>query len=225
MQTLPKQPYPPTLWVPCDEQHAKERVIKSPRLIAKATRYSARVEVEQTSSCENTTTLRVTTEGKPETIWIERSVPEKQLDGNGMNLVDWSPDGKLLLVEAWRWTQAPNDVGVDKRILLFASGSWSMSEIETDSFLADQTDRSCWLEFKLLGFTPEGRIAMGIDITQYYEVDEQQLSDIPLNKRCTEKHETWAVDPTTQHHSPLSNDFHPRRYSERSRLHEHRQTN
>jgi hypothetical protein len=183
-------------------------------LVAKATGYAAEVKVHQDDSCGNTSTLIVKAGGNPKTIWTERPMPQEQLDGNGINLVDWSPNGKSLLAESWRWTQAPNDAGVDKTILLFTADRWTMSEIDTALFLADQKDRSCWLEFKLLGFTPDGQVAMHIDITQFYEVDEQQLSDIPPGKRCTEKHETWAISQATQHPIPLPNYFRPKRYSE-----------
>jgi hypothetical protein len=133
--------------------------------------------------------------------------------GAGMNLVDWSPDGRFLLTEFWQWNQMPNDAGIDKRILLFSDDGKTKLEIDTDRFLADQKDKNCWLEFKLLGFTPDGRVAMRTDITRYYE-PAQEPSEVPPDKTCHEKHQSWAVDPHTQKREPLPAGFHAERYSD-----------
>lgn len=216
-QSMPA--YPPTLWAPCEAFHSPNRTIEGPTLVAKASGYTAKVKVESKlddspSPCSNTTTLIVDAAGARKTIHIVPEVKD-QLDGNGMNLVDWSPDGKLLVAEVWRWTQAGNNAGIDNRVFVYTAHPWSSREIKWDLFLADQPGRSCNLQFDLLGFTPEGRVAMKVDITQWYDPTEE-LSDIPLSRRCIEKHQAWAVDPVTMRRSPLAKDFQPRRYSETS---------
>ena len=149
-------------------------------LVAKNGGRAAKVRVESTleaTDCTNTTTLLIAAKvgDKFSRIHPQLSQPS---NGNGMHLVDWSPDGRLLLAEFWQWEQAPNDVGVDKRILLFAADRWPQSEIDPAQFMADQEGRNCQIEFELLGFTPDGKVAMRIDLTTYYEVDET-LEDVP----------------------------------------------
>ncbi len=206
--------YPPTLWVPCEALQRARGVIVGPVLVAKKSGRAAKVRVESTpgvADCSNLTTLLIANEvgDKFSRIHPQLSQPS---NGNGMHLVDWSPDGRLLLAEFWQWEQAPNDVGVDKRILLFAANRWPQSEIATGQFMADQEGRNCQIEFELFGFTPDGKVAMRTDITTYYDVDEKP-DDVPPAKRCVEKHETWAVDPQTRKRELLPADFHAQRYS------------
>jgi hypothetical protein len=208
------QGYPRTLWAPCEAIQRSGGVIKGPVLVAKNGGRAAKVRVEstlETTDCSNTTTLLIAANvgGKFFRIHPQLSQPS---NGNGMSLVDWSPDGRLLLAEFWQWEQSGTDVGPDKRILLFAAGKWSQSEIDLAQFMADQEGRNCQLEFKLLGFTPDGEVAMRTDLTTDYDVDET-LEDVPPAKRCIEKHQTWAVGPHTQKPEPLPAGFHAQRYS------------
>ena len=204
------QGYPRTLWAPCEELIRAGGVIRGPALVAKNGGHAAKVRVESTD-CSNTTTLLIAAKvgGKFFRIHPQLSQPS---NGNGMHLLDWSPDGRLLLAEFWQWEQMGTDEGIDKRILLFAAGKWSQSEIDLAQFMADQEGRNCQLEFKLLGFTPDGEVAMRTDLTTDYDVDET-LEDVPPAKRCIEKHQTWAVDPQTQKPEPLPAGFRARRYS------------
>jgi hypothetical protein len=134
------------------------------------------------------------------------------ISGNGMNLVDWSPDGQLLLAEFWEWNTLPNNEGIDKRILLFNERGTAKLEIDTGQFWSDQQGKNCHVEFRLLGFTPSGRVAIQTDITPNYEAG-QETSEVPASKICMPKHDAWAVDPHTQRREPLSPEFHAARYS------------
>ena len=208
------QRYPRTLWVPCEALERAGGVIEGPVLVAKNGGRSAKVRVESVPDsdfCSNATTLLIAAKVGGEFSGIHPQLSQPS-NGNGMHLVDWSPDGRLLLTEFWQWEQAPNDVGVDKRILLFAADKWPQSEIDTAQFTADQERRNCWLEFELLGFTPDGKVAIRTDLTTYYEFDET-LEDVPSAKRCIEKHQTRAVDPHTQKREPLPAGFPAQRYS------------
>jgi hypothetical protein len=211
-QPIVPKTYPATLWVPCDEHHPAPRLVVGSTLVAKATGVRATVKVDQDGSCANTTNLIESAEGSQK-IWVEPPKPKEHLTGNGMNLVDWSPDGKMLLAELWYWTQEPNDAGIDKQVLVFSPEHGSVRQVETETFLADQNGHSCNLDFELLGFTPEGWVAMRTQVTQFYEVDEQERSDIPAAKRCVEKHEVWAIDPETQLRTALPEGFRAERYS------------
>ncbi len=194
-----RQTYPATLWVPCEKLERARGVIKGPVLVAKKGRRAAKVRVESELGglgCSNTTTLLIAAKAGDKFSPIHPQLSQSS-NGNGMHLVDWSPDGRLLLTEFWQWEQAGNDAGVDKRILLFTADTWSQSEIDTTQFMADQEGRNCQVNFELLGFTADGTVAMRTDVTTYYEVTETP-ADVPPAKQCIEKHQIWAVDPTTQ---------------------------
>jgi hypothetical protein len=214
-----KRPYPPTLWVPCDAKLSPNSTRTGPAVVSHAGEHSAKVTVKLSwpgGTCFNTVSLWVADAGssaeKARTIFVYR--PQSLYSsGAGMNLVDWSPDGRLLLTEFWRWNQMPTDEGIDKGILLFSANGKTRLEIDTAQFLADQEGKNCWLEFKLLGFTPGGQIAMRTDITPYYEA-AQEPSEVPPDKTCEEKHQTWAVDPRTQKREPLPASYRAKRYSE-----------
>jgi hypothetical protein len=211
--------YPPTLWVPCDKHDASARVIEGPTLVAKKGGHAAKVIVKtslQKGTCFNTTTLWIADTGSSAkegiALFVHRPKSEYN-SGSGMNPVDWSPNGRLLLTEFWQWNQQPNDAGIDKQILLFSADGKTKLEIDTARFWGDQKGKNCGLEFELLGFTPSGQVAIRGDVKPYYE-PAQDPSEVPPDKRCIEKHETWAVDPYTQRRVVLPAGFHAERYSE-----------
>ena len=217
-RTAAEDSLPPTLWRQCDSQNPAKRVFTSPVLVSVTGGHSAKVKVEsvpQQGACFDTTVLWIAGAASSAmnagTAFIRR--PKSVYNsGNGMNLVDWSPDGQLLLAESWEWNTLPNDEGIDKKILLFKESGTAKLEIATGRFWSDQKGKNCHFEFKLLGFTPSGRVAIQTDITPYYEPG-QESSDVPPSKTCMPKHEAWAVDPHTQRREPVSSGFHAVRYS------------
>jgi hypothetical protein len=213
-----KDSFPPTLWRLCDSQNRAKRVFTSPVLVSVTGGHSAKVKVEsvhQQGLCFDTTVLWIAGAASSATnagaAFIRR--PKSAYNsGNGMNLMDWSPDGRLLLAEFWEWNAQPNDEGIDKRILLFKEDGTRKLEIDTERFWSDQKGKNCHLEFRLLGFTPSGRVAIQTDITPYYEPG-QESSDVPPSRTCLPQHQAWAVDPHTQRREPLSSGFRAARYS------------
>ena len=210
---------PPALWRPCDHNILVKRTFTGPVLASTATGQAAQVRVESTpqnGTCFDTTILATSASTADEPYLVERLRPLPTLfQGNGMNLVDWSPDGRVLLVEVWQWNTMPNDALLWKRVELVRSDKRPPTEffgIETDKIWGDQKGRNCHLEFKLLGFTATGQVAMLTDVTPYYEPG-QDPSEVPPSKTCVEKHEAWAVDARTQKREPLPSGFQPQRYS------------
>lgn len=200
-----------TLWVNCDAQNPPRQLkITSPTLVAAQGGAGAWVKVESAPNrdgCHNFTELWITN-NKDQTYHLAyRQRPEDpDLWGNGMRIVDWSPDGQLLLTEAWQWNTGPNDAAVDKSILLFQAHGPAVSEIDLDALWADQKDRDCFVQFQLLGFTPEGWVALKTHITTYYDEGEDSK---PAAKMCAEKNQVWAIDPVKQSRRLLPDDFQP----------------
>jgi hypothetical protein len=201
----------PTLWVNCDysSKPPKNALISSSPLVAEKTGYRAWVQVASVAvpdggaECFNTTVLWISRGGNHPYRPVLTQLPvQPDLYGNGMQLVDWSPNGQLLLTELWQWNTMPNDAPLAKRILVFQPGKNAKFEINLDALWVDQKHKDCFVEFKLLGFTANNWVALKAHITTFYEADETQ-ADKPAGKVCAEKTEVLAIDP--YHTNPALN--------------------
>ena len=207
-----KQSRPSSLFVSCDTDPSrppKKVEVSSPIMISRNGSNRAWVQVTsnpQPAQCFNTTSLWIqANQGKQYRAYRETPVnPYKA--GNGMQLIDWSPNGELLLAELWRWNTMPNDAGVDKRILVFQPRTDRKYEISLEPLVADQKDKDCFVEFKLLGFTDKGWVALKADIRTDYDEEETPLNK-PMQKRCAERTQMVAIDPVTQNRESLPMNF------------------
>ncbi len=200
-----------TLWVNCDAQNPPRQFkVTSPTLVAEKGGASAWVKVESApdrDGCHNVTELWISNNNNQTYHLAYRQRPEDpDLWGNGMRIIDWSPDGQLLLTEAWQWNTGGNDAAVDKSILLFQAHGPAVLEIDLDALWADQKDRDCFVQFQLLGFTAEGWVALRTHITTSYDEGEDNK---PAAKLCAEKNQLWAIDPAKQSRRPLPDNFQP----------------
>jgi hypothetical protein len=163
--------------------------------------------------CDNNTTVQVSEQGMTEFRKLLTLKPQSPyLSGNGMNLVDWSPDAHSLLVEVWRWNTQPTDAGVDKQIWLLDSRSGKNHAISLSEFLADQPTRKCGVEFDHLGFTPDGLVVARVHVLTVLG-EGQTLNDIPTSRRCSESTQVWAFNWKTSGRTRLADNFVPDRYS------------
>ncbi|HEV7219325.1 MAG TPA: hypothetical protein VGN39_10650 [Terriglobales bacterium] len=211
----------PTLFVQCDypSRPPKNVVVTSPELVAKYSGYRAWLQVVSAApssgaTCYNTTVLWFSGGINREYRQLYTVFPEQRnLEGSGMRLVDWSRDGQLLLTELWQWNTEPNDAPFVKRILVFQPKSKSKFEINFDPLLEDQKGKDCFVEFQLLGFTDTNWVALKTHISTLYGADEA-IDGVPADKVCKEKTQTWAVDPATQKWHALPASFTPIRYAD-----------
>jgi len=197
-----------TLQVHCgDTNPDKQLNVISPTLVAKKGDASAWVKVES-AGCRNATELWIATSGnQPFRLAYRQRPQDPDLWGNGMKMVDWSPDGQLLLTEAWQWDTESSSAPVDKRILLFQAGGAEVSDIDLDAIWADQKDRDCQVQFQLLGFTADGWVALKAHISNSHE------DGAASEKPCAEKSQVWAISPVKQNYRLLPDDFQAARNS------------
>lgn len=199
-----------TLSVNCDEQDPpRQLTVASPTLVADKGGAGAWVKVESgpaRNGCHNVTELFITHPNQTYRLAYRQRPEDPDLWGNGMRIVDWSPNGQLLLTEAWQWKTETSDAPVEKRILLFQADGPSVSEIDTDALWADQADRDCFVQVQLLGFTPEGWVALRAHLSTHYDEGEGSK---PAAKMCAEKNQVWAIDPVKQSRRLLPDDFQP----------------
>jgi hypothetical protein len=127
------------------------RVVRTPFLVSRDRQHRAYVQVEAIVKkqeevpvrCSNTSRLYVASPGESEFRLVFRLEPRRHLQGNGIRLVDWSPDSRLLLVDMHQWQYASDSIGnspliydVEADKLTSLSQSWALS-----TFFG----RECWL--------------------------------------------------------------------------------
>ena len=213
-----KWPHSPTLFVRCDPESPeppKKVEVSSPILIAKSGPYRAWVQVTSTPhgiTCFNITNLWLQAGHHEHYLAYTDAPTDPYFSGTGMNLVDWSADGELLLTELWQWDTQPNDGGVDRHILVFQPATGAKYEINFGALIADQKDKDCYIRFELLGFTAQRWVALKADVSTFYDVDETP-ADKPVQKICKAQSQVWAVDPFTQRWELLPDDFQAHRNS------------
>jgi hypothetical protein len=153
------------------EKEIKSRLVRSPVLVSRDGLYRAHVEVQATAFkpkdeatyagplCFNDSTLFVEgPEGK--NFKIVYSDSPKVLDGNSIKLVDWSPDGKNLLLEAAQWEYESE--GIYTEFVIFNVGSGAIVEPDLRTILAARFGKDCWSENTILGFTPGDAVVVAL---------------------------------------------------------------
>src|SRR2546430_10908133 len=168
---------PRELWVNCDPPLGKNAVVVGPTVTAKN---GSRAWVQVVSviapiqeMCLNTTTLWVSRGHlHPYLPIFTQSPVYPNLEGNGMQIVDWSHDGRLLLTEMWQWNTEPNDAPIPRKILVFEPTKKVRHEINIYRLVDDQKGRDCEVQFDLLGFTLDDWVALRTRISTFYDVDE-----------------------------------------------------
>jgi hypothetical protein len=142
--------------------------------------------------CENTSRLFLAGPGDKK-FRVAYSQSLDFSDGNSLNLVDWSPEGMRLLVERGQWAYESEGDYTD--FILLDAKSGAVIQPDLDGFLAARFGRGCGSDNSILGFTPEGQVAVMI----------APLSDpvAVMNgaKSCVERKTLLAID--------LQNSLHP----------------
>ncbi len=210
-------PKSPTLWVDCGvgERQPEAMDITGPVFAAKSGQHRAKVELKvkvKGYDCHNTTTLWFSEGTTLEFKAAYTQLPiEPDVRGNGMQIADWSPDGKLLLTELWQWNTMANDADFGQRIIVFYSQHNKHFEIDLKKLQPDPKAK-CLIQYQLLGFTSDSWVAMKTRIFTFYEVGES-IDDKPPDARCELPLEVLKINPQTQERLPLPKDFQPEKYS------------
>jgi len=131
--------------------------------------------------------------------------PKEEMLGNGVRLVDWSPDGRYLLIEEILW-QYGSDADVDKKVLLYDARKGKFVQPDFNVVLKG-LPKGCYADVRARGFSFDQKIMVEATVHPYYEIDE----DEPINPDCPTKFEKWlvAVDGSAQQ---VSKDFKIDRY-------------
>jgi hypothetical protein len=180
-----------------NEKDTKSRLIRSPVLVSPDGLYRAYVEVEATAFkpkdeatyagplCYNDSRLFV--EGPAgKSFKIIYSDSPKVLDGNSIKLVDWSPDGKSLLVETAQWEYESE--GIYTKFFIFSVDSGAMAEPDLMAMLAARFGKDCYSENTVLGFTSSGAVVVAL------EPDADEIGLANGAKTCVTRKTLIALD-------------------------------
>src|SRR5258708_3143091 len=189
-----------TLFLACDPKPSVMRVVRSPVLVSGA--HEAYVEAQAAWSdtsedCRVTARLFVTrrdSSGHNPKPVFEKTPTSEQL-GNGLHVVDWSPDGRHLAFEFSRWQ--PNSDVAGKWAMLYDVDRSVVREVALQRIFRSTVGRSCNVRLDgVRGFTPEGE--MVVDVGDYIDVYGQTTSPA-----CFRKSARWAIGKDARRAHPL----------------------
>lgn len=116
--------------------------------------------------------------------------PSDQETGNSLRPVDWSADGRRLLLELAEWQyESP---GVTRSIVLYDTKYGTFQQPELANVFHKQFGLDCSLDIHVLGFTAEGRIVFE---TEPMSPEEEEVLSLPS---CSRKKEIYEMDRTTE---------------------------
>ncbi len=192
---------PDTSRVTCgDKPPLTSRTVRSNVFVSPDSKHRAYVEVEALAlstgkagavglSCVNNSRLFVAAEGRDFKL-IFLAEPSDQETGNSLRLVDWSPDGRRLLIELAQWQY--DSVGANRSILLYDSRYGTFQQPDLARALNKQFGTECSLDLHVAGFSAEGRIVLE---AEPLSPEEEEVLAIPT---CSHKKATYEMDRTTE---------------------------
>lgn len=189
-----------TLLVACSDATSAPRVVRSPVLSSPA--YASYVEVRaawRTSdngrSCGVTASLFVKPAGEGSFSLSYRKSPTEEELGQGLRMIDWSPDGRMLALEGSWWQ--PNSDVAGRSVLLYDANRKTIREIDLEKPLSSALGRSCSVRLGAVrGFTQGGQVV--VDVDDY--VDSYAKS---TSSKCFSQTSRWAVSANGERARPL----------------------
>lgn len=132
--------------------------------------------------------------------------PTTERMGNGLRVVDWSPDGRQLAFEAF-WWQPNSDVG-GRRAMVYDVDRGAAREIHLQEIFRSTLGRSCDVRLDgIRGFTPNGELV--VDVRDYVDAYDESFRPTA----CFRKNTRWAIDKSARRARPLPSDYAVQQFS------------
>jgi hypothetical protein len=200
-----------TSYVSCgDKPPYKARTAVSPVLLSpngeNAAYVKVRLSLDGPVGCSNETELFVRSgkNGIFKRVVDMRS--SEQYSGNGIKLVDWSPDSNYLLLEILRWQYA-SDAGAYERLGLYdVHDEHGYSPYTGNVFPVNPAD--CLTSTRALGFINRKHFLIKAHSEPYFDPGE----DEPRNKECAMPDQLWSVRIGDSSLKRVSNRLKPPRF-------------
>lgn len=188
-------------------------LVRSHVVLSPGGRYRAYTAVEAVASrakaaaewdCANTSRLYVATQDQPfRQVLVVEASPES--GGNSLTIVDWSPDGKTLLLTqgVFQWG---SDAGVSS-VRFYDAATDAMSDAQLiDKSFSEHMGKSCAAVIEPLGFASDGEIALAI--SPFFMMGEDQ----PEEDSCVRQKEVWLFDRNASTWVAVAQDYKAQRF-------------
>ena len=163
----------------CDEswKDCKSTDVRGPVLIAPDGRHRAYAEVKaqvtgklqgdnDMPDCHNHTTLFVSTDGKTFNAVFDYK-GEQSVDGNGIQLIDWSADSNTLIADLIVWKYYSEGWAHD--VLIHSAASGNTKRQPLNDVFSKIAKQPCAVDAELLGFLNDGRISVHVIPSDEFE--------------------------------------------------------
>jgi hypothetical protein len=193
----------------CDEnwKNCQSTVVRSPILVAPDGKHRAYAEVKaqivgklpgdgDMPDCHNQTTVFVSAEGEAFKPAFDYN-GEEGADGNGIQLIDWSPDSGTLVADLVVWKYYSEGWAHDVLVYSIVSGETKKQPL--NDLFSKVAKQPCMVEAELTGFLSDGRIGVHVLPTDEFE-------DAPCVGGGM-----WAIDLSNLELSKVQKDASPKR--------------
>jgi hypothetical protein len=142
-------------------------------------------------SCQNRSALFVAKDGQEHFDSVFTYQREKGETGNGIQLIDWSPDSKVLVADLLTWYYSSE--GWEHHMLVYSAQTGVVQKKSLEDLFSRALHKDCGLEAQIKGFLLDGRVAV-----KARPLDEEE------GPSCVSKDSLWAIDISTFKISPLT---------------------
>ena len=184
-----------TLFVDCQGADQPQRLLSRVSL-SHDEKWRAYVEVQSDSGCLHTTRLWVARTNEPYRL-VYMIPPTRIADGNGMEVIGWAKNSRMLLVRTEEWTSG-SDAPDTQRVLAVDAGTGMVYEPDLEAMLRGRKDKQCFFRLADAGFAASGNVDILVRarFSTAIEADETE-EDVPPEKRCRHAEETWSFNFAT----------------------------
>jgi hypothetical protein len=157
------------------------------------------------AECENTSMLFVSAKGQEfRPVLVVEPSPEAL--GNGIDLVDWSPNGHRLLLAEGVWQWGSDAGGIMVRIYDAEAEKLSRESLVDEAFTR-YVGKNCVGVFYPVGFSSGGQVV--VTAGPFFEEGE----DNPVEDSCVQQKGFWLIDTSIPAVTQLPNNYTGERYA------------
>jgi hypothetical protein len=121
--------------------------------------------------------------------------PSDTETGNSLRIVDWSVDGRRLLLELAQWQY--DSPGVSRSPLVYDVNYGVFQQPDMNHVFSKQFGSECLLGVHVLGFSSEGKVAIE---TQPLSPEEEEVLAVAS---CSRKKAAWTLSVVSETLTPL----------------------
>lgn len=186
----PGFPSQKTLYFGCSDHDAKR--VFSPVALSEGAAWRAYVEVDE-HECLYTTRLWVARQNSPYRL-LYLMPPNRWDQGNGMEILGWSRNSTMLLVETMQW-QDGSDAMPIYQVLGFDAKTGMEYDADLEAMLEGHPGKQCGYSVTDAGFSASRYVDVLVRARffTFYDVEETE-ADVPPSKQCGDFDETWSFN-------------------------------